>query len=88
MTEAVELSPTLQARPQRRRGRTPGSGYQRVDEPLLAEMHCLLRECRAPTPEAAARAVASHAYGGGTFEAKVDRLAKAYRRQFRSATLG
>ena len=71
----------------RRRGRTPGSGYQRVDEPLIEEMRRLLEERAQPTPEAAAKAVADRAFGGGCWRSKVDRLARRYRRQFRSVTL-
>jgi hypothetical protein len=65
-----------------RRGRTPGSGYQRVDRPLLEEMHRDLEALRQPTPEAAARAVAARAHGWGTFESKADRLARRYRQLF------
>jgi hypothetical protein len=68
--------------PMIRRGRTPGSGYQRVDHPLMEEMHRDLEALRQPTPEAAARAVAARAHGGGTFESKVDRLARRYRQHF------
>ena len=70
-----------------RRGRLPGSGYQRVDKPLHEEMHRRLQEQLEPTVEAAARAVADRAYGGGTLESKADRLARGYRRQFLSPTL-
>jgi hypothetical protein len=69
---------------ERRRGRKPGSGYQRVDAPLLEEMHQLVERCKQPTPEAAAKAVAERAYGNSTWQSKVDRLAKRYRQQFRS----
>jgi|SoiMethySBSTD1v2_1073268.scaffolds.fasta_scaffold06533_5 hypothetical protein len=71
----------------RRRGRPVGSGYQRVDKPLWQEMHRLLEECREPTPEAAARAVADRAYplhGGGSKASRITRLAKGYRRYFTS----
>ena len=72
----------------KRRGRPRGSGYQHVDAPLLEEMHRLLEARLEPTAEAAAKAVAGRAYGGGMWRSKVDRLAKGYRRQFYSATLG
>ena len=65
-----------------RTGRKPGDGsYSRFDEPLLAEMQAHMDEGRAPSPEAAAKLVASKAYGGGTKESKVDRLAKRFRAQ-------
>ena len=78
---------TVQESPTPRRGRKPGSGYQWVDAPLLDEMHRLLVERIEPTPEAAARRVVDRAYGGGSLELKVDRLARGYRRRFLSPTL-
>ena len=71
-----------------RHGRRKGSGYQRVDEPLLKEMHRMLEERKAPTVEAAAKMIAHRAYGGGTKESKVDRLARRYRQQYFSVKLG
>lgn len=66
--------------PRRRPGRTPGSGsYASADAPLLTEMAQHIATGKAMSPHAAAQLVADRASGGGSFNSKVSRLAKAYR---------
>lgn len=69
-----------EASPKRRAGRTPGSGsYAGADAPLLAEMAEHIASGKAMSPHAAAQLVADRASGGGGFNSKVTRLAKAFR---------
>lgn len=64
----------------RRSGRTPGSGaYVNADAPLLSEMAQHIASGTAMSPHAAAQLVADRAFGGGNFQSKVSRLARAYR---------
>lgn len=66
--------------PERRRGRTKGSGsFDQTDVPLLDEMAALIKSGKAASSDGAARMVADRATGGGTFESKATRLAKRYR---------
>jgi hypothetical protein len=68
----------------RHRGRSPGSGgYAQIDEPHLEQMHYLMLSGEAVSAEEAARMVADHARGA-SFGAKVDRLAKRFRRKYGS----
>jgi len=62
----------------RRRGRPPGSGYDRLDAPLCERMRELLAEGRAASPTGAARLVAPQAFGFGTLDSKVRRLARRF----------
>lgn len=71
----------------RRPGRSPGSGsYSKADVPLLAEMEQLIADSKAMSVRAAAQLVAGMAFGAGSFESKVSRLAKAYRSSERNRT--
>ena len=64
----------------KRRGRKKGDGsYAIIDLPLLSEMKELILSHRAASPEEAARMLAEKAFGSGTQESKVERLAKRYR---------
>lgn len=66
--------------PERRRGRTKGSGsFADADLPLLEEMAALIANGKAASPDGAARLLADRAAGGGTFESKATRLAKRFR---------
>ena len=79
--DAAAQTLSLSARANSSRGRKPGDGsYDEVDQPLLDEMQELIKRGKAVSPEAAARLVAHKAFGKATFESKVDRLAKKYRR--------
>jgi len=64
--------------PHRPRGRPRGTNYRRVDRALHEEMRRKLEQCEVPTKRAAARAVADKAYGEGTLDSKVTRLARTY----------
>lgn len=57
--EPTEQDPSADQETGKRRGRPPGSGFGRVDAPLLEQMRQLLDEAKEPTPEAAARRVAA-----------------------------
>lgn len=61
-----------------RRGRTRGTGYQQADAPLLAKMKEAIVSNPALNATSAARLFANEAEGA-SFEAKVDRLARAFR---------
>ena len=65
-----------------RGGRPPNRFDGAIDEPLLQEMHQLIENCLAKSPEHAAHQVANKAVGAGTFESKKTRLAKRYRTKF------
>lgn len=60
------------------RGRTKGTGYQRADAPILREMATAIASNSALNATSAARLFAPEAEGA-SIEAKVDRLARAYR---------
>lgn len=67
-------------REKRRGGRREGSGsYERLDKPLIDEMQGLIDQGKAVSPEAAAKMVTAKAYGAGTIDSKIDRLAKRFR---------
>lgn len=70
--------------PERRRGRTKGSGsFVHADLPLLKDMADLISSGKAASPDSAARQVAHLAIGGGTVDSKATRLAKRYRSEGR-----
>ncbi len=60
------------------RGRTKGTGYQKADAPLLEEMRLAIESDASLNATSAARLVATKAKGA-SYEANVDRLARAYR---------
>lgn len=64
--------------PPKRRGRTKGTGFQLADAPLLDEMEKAIEADPSLNPTSAAKRFADRA-PGASFEAKVDRLARAYR---------
>lgn len=65
------------ATPRKRPGRRVGQGsYARLDEPLVNEMESLIRDGKAASHRAAALKVAGTAHGAGTFDSKVERLAR------------
>ena len=67
-----------------RRGRKKGSGsYDKLDAPLLDEMHELIKNGDAVSINDAAGQVASKAKGSST-ESKITRLSKKYAKQFGS----
>ena len=69
--------------PPKRRGRRLGSGSMKAaDAPLLEEMHRLLADHKAFSPEGAAKLVAMLAAGTATESSKATRLAKRYREKF------
>lgn len=61
-----------------RKGRAKGTGYQRADAPLLEKMREAIASNPALNANSAAKLVADEAEGA-SFEAKVDRLARAFR---------
>lgn len=61
-----------------RKGRTKGTGFQRADKPLLERMAKEIEVNPALNATSAAKLVADKAEGA-SFEAKVDRLARAFR---------
>lgn len=66
------------AQPEVRKGRTKGTGFQRADAPLLAKMGEAIASNPALNATSAAKLFADEAEGA-SFEAKVDRLSRAYR---------
>ena len=66
----------------KRRGRRKGSGYRKVDDHLLEEMHRLLTEAICPSITTAAMEVASRSYGHGTPASKAKRLARWYATEY------
>ncbi|MDH3702602.1 MAG: hypothetical protein OEU46_14940 [Alphaproteobacteria bacterium] len=65
-----------------RKGRPKGAGsLAKQDGPLLSEMNVLILKENISS-HAAARRVADRAQGGGTFESKVRRLEKRYKKTF------
>jgi hypothetical protein len=62
----------------RRRGRPRGTDYRGVDVHLHDMMRLRIADGRAPSITAAARQVVHLAYGGGTDDAKVQRLVRTY----------
>jgi hypothetical protein len=68
-TTAVKLS--KQHRPR-------GRSFVAADEPLVERMEALIGERRAASPTAAARILVKEALGGGSPEAKIKRLVRAY----------
>jgi hypothetical protein len=74
-----------QSKPKGRSGRRPGTGSWAVaDGPLREEMHRLITDGVAKSPNDAAGRLAKQAQGGGTLESKQTRLAKAYRKRYLS----
>ena len=72
-----------QSKPKGRSGRRPGAGSCDVaDKPLLEEMHGLITDGLAKSPNDAAGRLADKAQGGSmtTRESKQTRLAKGYRK--------
>ena len=61
-----------------RKGRATGTGYQRADAPLLEKMREEMAKNPALNATSAAKLVANEAEGA-SFEAKVDRLSRAFR---------
>lgn len=61
-----------------RKGRAKGTGYQKADAPLLKKMKNAIAKDPALNATSAAKLVADKAKGA-SFEAKVDRLARAFR---------
>lgn len=64
--------------PKSRKGRAKGTGYQRADGPLLEKMREAMATNPALNATSAAKLVANEAEGA-SFEAKVDRLSRAFR---------
>ncbi len=65
----------------KRHGRPKGTGLVNADAPFIEEMRHLLDANPALSPTKAAQQVAARAAGDGTFESKVTRLVKAYKKQ-------
>jgi hypothetical protein len=61
-----------------RKGRTKGTGFQRADAPLLEKMAEAIAADSSLNATSAAKLVADEAKGA-SYEAKVDRLARAFR---------
>jgi hypothetical protein len=80
----VLLSAQAESTPEQRskRGSRSGSGWDKADVPLIAEMDALIKSGNARSANDAARQVAKRAKGDGTLESKQTRLRKAYRRRF------
>jgi hypothetical protein len=79
--EVAAESDVIQVEPiasKSRRGRTKGTGYQRADAVILEKMRTAMDQNPALNATSAARLFADEA-PGARFEAKVDRLARAYR---------
>jgi hypothetical protein len=76
----VAIRPHIQAseRPRRRKGRPRGTNYRNVDHLLHLQMRDLLARRVVPTMTAAARQVASRAYGRSTEKSRVTRLVRTY----------
>ena len=66
------------AKAEQKRGRTKGTGYQRADAPLIEKMHTAIEKDSSLNATSAAKLFA-HEAKGASFDAKVDRLARAYR---------
>lgn len=84
---SIEAPPTpTDTQVKRRPGRKRGDGsYERLDEPLLAEMAVLIDSRKAASAEEAAKMVAEKAHGKNTLiESKVERLAKRFRAKART----
>lgn len=62
----------------RRPGRPKGTNYRCVDAYLHDMMRLLIADGRAPSITESARQVVHLAYGGGTEDAKVQRLVRTY----------
>ncbi|MEN7537199.1 hypothetical protein [Aurantiacibacter flavus] len=78
---ACELSVSSklnEAAPKLRKGRAKGTGYQQADAPLLEKMREAIAKNPALNATSAAKLVANEAVGA-SFEAKVDRLSRAFR---------
>ncbi|GLV24278.1 hypothetical protein [Sphingobium sp. Cam5-1] len=73
-SKAVSIAPVSPTR----RGRTKGTGFQQADAPLLDEMRNAIEADPALNATSAAKLFADQAKGA-SFEAKVDRLSRAYR---------
>jgi hypothetical protein len=77
--EQVAIRPHNQASERRRRrGRPQGTNYRNVDHPLHLQMRELLARHLVPTMTAAARQVASRAYGESTVKSRITRLVRTY----------
>jgi hypothetical protein len=75
----TETSDTGWAPPhRRRRGRPRGTTYASVDAHLHEMMRLAIAGGRAPSITEAARQIVGLAYGGGTEDAKVQRLVRTY----------
>jgi hypothetical protein len=69
-----------------RGGKKKGDGsYRNVDAPLQRKMKSLIQQGKATSARAAARLLLGEAYGEGTDESKIDRLAKGYNQSLRNA---
>jgi hypothetical protein len=71
-------STSKKSEPKSRKGRAKGTGYQRADAPLLEKMSEAIANNPALNATSAAKLVANEAEGA-SFEAKVDRLSRAFR---------
>jgi hypothetical protein len=66
-----------------RKGRPKGSGaYSKQDKPLIAEMASLIKTGTATSIHNAAQRVAERAVGGGTFDSRVRRLERGFKKEF------
>jgi hypothetical protein len=75
-----------QSKPKGRSGRRPGTGsWDVADKPLLEEMHRLITDGLAKSPNDAARQLADKAKGNSIPGSKQTRLAKGYRRKYISS---
>lgn len=69
---------SVPCQPKKKKGRTKGTGYQRADAPLLKKMREAISYNSALNATSAAKLFADEAEGA-SFDAKVDRLARAFR---------
>jgi hypothetical protein len=74
-----------QSKPKDHSGRRPGTGSWGIaDKPLIEDMHRLISDGLAKSPNDAARQLADKAQGNSTPASKQTRLAKAYRKKYPS----
>jgi hypothetical protein len=83
MIERTPIAPEMpetedQERPKRPPGRPRGTNYRRIDAHLHKMMRLAIAGGRAPSITEAARQFVGLAYGGGTDDAKVQRLVRTY----------
>jgi hypothetical protein len=76
-TEAPEAEEEQTKRPV---GRPSGTGYGQIDAPLHEQMRQMLQRGLANSRTSAAKKLAGIAYGHGTWESKVKRLVRSFRR--------